>query len=355
MVSVPARRERTRVGSRRRIGASGGQRVRKLIFSMLAVGTAATGTAASAQTSGDFGSAVYQTVRNCGGTAATPCNGQGQRIIQSAIAGGAGQSASSTLTGTGTALGSSATADVKFVDFGFPQVKASVGAAGNVRVGDNIYTFQSYTYTGEEEFDLLLSASFHIVDSSTDGGNGLLPGGAIASAGFTVWNRDDFDFYASEEWSGVSGGFASPLSLVNQPYLFGQGYGCDDYQALGGPGPRALSFATRSLTGGEANIGIAQNNCEEQTLTLYRGDQFVIGSYVQLIANRGGFIDATGTFNLGLAPDTGEANAAAFRSGVVLGAAGVPEPATWACMIIGFGLTGGALRRRSRGTIRMPA
>ncbi|HEU4968186.1 PEPxxWA-CTERM sorting domain-containing protein, partial [Sphingomonas sp.] len=30
----------------------------------------------------------------------------------------------------------------------------------------------------------------------------------------------------------------------------------------------------------------------------------------------------------------------------------VPEPATWAMMIAGFGLIGGALRRRARATLR---
>jgi len=35
----------------------------------------------------------------------------------------------------------------------------------------------------------------------------------------------------------------------------------------------------------------------------------------------------------------------AFRSATVTGA--VPEPATWAMMIAGFGLVGGAMRRRS--------
>lgn len=35
-----------------------------------------------------------------------------------------------------------------------------------------------------------------------------------------------------------------------------------------------------------------------------------------------------------------------------LAATGVPEPATWAMMIVGFGLVGGTMRRRQRATVR---
>jgi hypothetical protein len=37
---------------------------------------------------------------------------------------------------------------------------------------------------------------------------------------------------------------------------------------------------------------------------------------------------------------------------VGLTAAGVPEPATWALMILGFGLTAAAMRRRNKATVR---
>jgi hypothetical protein len=34
------------------------------------------------------------------------------------------------------------------------------------------------------------------------------------------------------------------------------------------------------------------------------------------------------------------------------GLSAVPEPATWAMMILGFGLVGGVMRRRQRQTVR---
>lgn len=40
-------------------------------------------------------------------------------------------------------------------------------------------------------------------------------------------------------------------------------------------------------------------------------------------------------------------------SGEVLAAGGVPEPATWAMMIIGFGAVGGVMRRKSKVTTRV--
>ena len=323
-------------------------------FIALALGATLASTDAVAQSSDDHGSAILQTKRNCPASATTPCNGSGtgQGVVQRGSAGGSGQAASNTFTATGTGVGSTAFGSVAFGQLGFPEIKASVNAVGDVRVGNNIYAYQTYTYTGQDEFDLLLAANFHIVDSSTDVGAGSRPGGALTSAGFAIWNREDFFTYAGPDFAG-NAGFSTAASLYNQSYLFGQDVACDGYSDYtGGPGPRAVGSATRSLSGGEANLGVSQQNCGEETLTLYRGEQFVVASYAQLIANRNGFIDATGTFTLGLDPAGGEANIAAFRNGVVLGAVAVAEPATWACMIMGFGVVGGALRRRPRGAIR---
>ena len=312
--------------------------------------TAGVGNVQAQNVTHDFGSAVYQTLRNCGGTAATPCNGQGQAIIERSTVGGGNVEVNTTFNANpnGPGAGSSAFASVNSATaYGLPEIKASVNAVGNVRLGSNIFSFQTYTYQGDAEFDLLLSANFHIVDSSSDGMAGVGPGGTIASAGLTVWNADDFFTYADPFYTGTPGGFSSPNAFVNQPYLFGT-YSCGDFTPENGVprGPRAASYVSTPLGGGEANIGISQTNCEEQTLTLYKGDQFVIASYVQLIANRNGYIDATGTFSIGLDPAGGAANIAAFQNGVVPGLVAVPEPATWAMMLGGNGLAGGTLRRR---------
>lgn len=312
--------------------------------------TAGVGTVQAQSVTHDFGSAVYQTLRNCGGNAATPCNGQGQPVIERSTVGGGNVEVNTTFNANpnGPGAGSSGFASVTSATaYGLPEIKASVNAVGNVRLGSNIFSFQTYTYVGDADFDLLLNANFHIVDSSTDGMAGVAPGGTIASAGLTVWNADDFFSYADPYYTGTPGGFSNANALINQPYLFGT-YGCGDFTPANGVprGPRAASYVGTPLGGGEANIGIAQTNCEEQTLTLSKGDQFVIASFVQLIANRNAFIDATGTFTVGLDPAGGAANIAAFQNGVVTGLVAVPEPATWAMMIGGIGLAGGTLRRR---------
>lgn len=325
-----------------------------LVASALTAAVSAAGTAQAQSTTVDFGSAVLQTLRNCEVGAATPCNGIGQPVIQQNRVGGGGVEVNTRLTAspTGPGAGSGAFASVSSATaYGLPEIKASVDAVGNVRLGNNIYSFQTYTYTGEDEFDLLLNANFHIVDSSTDGALGTAPGGTIASAAFSVWDAEDFFFYADPYYTGTDNGFSTANSILNQSYLFGS-FGCGDFTPENDlpVGPRASSFTSGPLAGGEANIGIAQTNCGEETLTIYKGEQFVIASFVQLIANRDGFVDATGTFTVGLDPAGGAANIAAFQNGVVPGLVAVPEPATWAMMIGGIGLAGGALRRRKART-----
>ncbi len=312
------------------------------------------GTGAQAQTATDFGSVVYESKRNCPADAAAACNGQGtaQRTVQSASAGGSGKAATSTMIAAGTGVGSNAYGSATFGGFGLPEIKASATAVGAVRISTFVAAYQSYTYNGEDDFDLLLNATFHIDGSSTDGADGTHPGGAIASAGFAIWDADDFFAYSDPYFAG-DGGFSAPAALYNQGMLFGT-FQCEDFAAYADPvdlphGARATNWNGKTLSGGETSIGTSQQNCEEETLTISKGDQFVIAAYAQVVTNRDGFVDATGTFNVNFDPAMGEANIAAFQSGVQLGLSPVPEPASWAMMIVGFGAIGGAARR-SRST-----
>ena len=308
-------------------------RLTPLILALAAAGSA---TAAGAQSSSTgYGSAIYQTVRNCPATPSVACNGigSGQGVVSRAEAGGGGQSATLGSPNSAFAYG-----NIRFGSFGFPEIKASVNAAGLTRIGDNIYAYQNYVYTGAAEFDLLLSGNLHIVNSTADNSDGTHPGGAIAQASFAIWNKADFDAYAG------TGFGATAASIYGKGFLFGSGAPCSAYE----PGdimPRAATYVSRILTGGETNLAVAQQNCNEDTLTLFQGDEFVIATAINLFANRGGAIDATGTFTIDLSPETSAADAAAFRNNVTF-ASGVPEPATWAMMIGGFGLIGGGMRRR---------
>jgi hypothetical protein len=84
-----------------------------------------------------------------------------------------------------------------------------------------------------------------------------------------------------------------------------------------------------ALTGASTVVGIS-NNLSGYTST---GGSFSYGNTSSLnliLPNSVTFTSASGTFLSGVGP----------------GAGGVPEPASWAMLIMGFGLTGGMMRRR---------
>jgi hypothetical protein len=67
-------------------------------------------------------------------------------------------------------------------------------------------------------------------------------------------------------------------------------------------------------------------------------------------ANSGSFRLIFGDYSAGSSDNQG-----ALLDNVKLSIAGVPEPATWAMMIMGFGLIGGAMRSRKATTVRFAA
>ncbi|MHA6722200.1 PEPxxWA-CTERM sorting domain-containing protein [Sphingomonas sp. RS2018] len=298
---------------------------------------AVASTGASAQvTNNAYGSASLQTVRNCPTDGSTLCNGVGadQAVVSRSQTGGTGV-ANQVSYDVGTS--GRAKASVGFATgLGLPEIKLDAYSGASTRIGNNVYAWQTYTYNGADEFDILLSGNFHIVDSSTNATNGALPGGANAAAGFAIWNKADFFSYMPAT--------ATAAQINSRAYLFG-GSPCSDFE--GGPGPRASSLSAISLTGGaNQSFSVGQQNCGEQTLTLYKGDEFVIASFAQLTVNRGGWADATGTFTVDLDPSVDAATRQAFASSVTFQTPGaVPEPATWAMMILGFGMVGGTMRR----------
>lgn len=308
---------------------------------------AAAGLAASqpvsAQTTTGYGSASIQAVRGCPANATTACDGQGtgQGTIQRNITGGGGVVNSVAFDAGANGRGS---ANVAFGGLGLPEIKLDVYSGTGTRVSNTLFAWQTYTWNGPDEFDILLNATFHIVNSSTDGSSGAKAGGAIATAGFAIWNKADFLSNLSSS--------ATATDVVSRGYLFGASP-CGDFEP-GDAAPRASTITSQALSGGaNQSIALSQTNCREQTLTIGNGDEFVIAGFAQLTGNRGGWADATGTFTIGLDPAIGaEAQRTFASSAAFVAPSAVPEPATWAMMAVGFGAIGAGMRRRIRAHIR---
>jgi hypothetical protein len=69
---------------------------------------------------------------------------------------------------------------------------------------------------------------------------------------------------------------------------------------------------------------------------------------MQTIANRNGYLDATNTIRVKLSESLPEEVRQTLQENVVTARSLVPEPASWAMMIAGFGVVGAAARRRHR-------
>jgi hypothetical protein len=300
------------------------------------------------------GSASLATLRNCSAvTGADPCDGTGlgQSIATRSYGGGAG------IAGWNT-LASGANQAWSFVAFDatydLPTIRAATRAPGDVRMNINVYAYQSYVWTGPVGGDFSISGDLHIVDSSVSGpdgpdpdgpgplepiSGGAYPNGAIYSAYAAVWDPS------------IIAGLTTPEDLFNT--LF--------YAPCGTSGVLGAQQIGGKLTGGEATYTATTSACSAGSLFLTPGQEVLVVVGLQLPVNRGGWADSSATFTTGLGKDltpeqvqvVEQSIVSAVSSGAgVISAAAVPEPASWAMLIAGFGLTGAAMRRRGAGFAR---
>jgi hypothetical protein len=191
---------------------------------------------------------------------------------------------------------------------------------------------QAFTWNGAA-IDLHaddLQATVHYI-----GNNGGQPANSV-TAGFALLDSSVIDDPTlGAAWFGLKGS--------------GQGQPTGAFSATcATPGAVGIADNGASHLNGEHASSFGATNCGDGVLHLETGDQFVIWEKLFLTEATPGAIDATHTFSLGFSdkvlPETqgfiaSNLSIASFRPSI-------PEPGTWALMLVGFGGLGAALRRR---------
>lgn len=289
-----------------------------------------------------FGSAALDTYRNCATTATTaPCDGAtpNQQIISQSITGGVSATANTALS---LPDGSFANSQVSFGGLDLPVIRGETSALGNERMNVNAFGYQTYTYTGAAGTPFSITGALHIVDSSANGVadgvdpsnpslpllGGTFPGGAIGTAYVGIWDTSIVSSFTDVN-SIFSALFLALCDAAN-PHVLGSG------------------TLSQTLTGGDQTLSVSTTSCSGSPLLLTPGEEVLVVAGLQLPVNRGGFADATHTFTTELDPNLPAQARAALTAGLVSARSvlGVPEPSSWALMLVGFLSLGGALRGR---------
>ncbi|MBL8555806.1 MAG: PEPxxWA-CTERM sorting domain-containing protein [Phenylobacterium sp.] len=285
-------------------------------------GLALPGTASAERV---YGSSGILTNRPCPPDAET-CVGL-RNFGQFAGGVGVGFSTSAEIIG-----GASAAAAVSFGDGYLPTIKAASAAGIETRTGASAVAFRTFTYDGDAAIDLALQGTLHYITSGD---------------------------YEESEAPG-EGQLYAQLAILPVSAIAGYDAATSTIELIGNDAVNfadcstgAMAFASaRALgTSGEhtVNLGFTRG-CDGEALTFSKGDSFVLVATLQAISNRGGFINAMNTFSVQYDEENTVYTGTTDRVGLaalqqtVNGA--VPEPGTWALMIMGFGGAGAMLRRR---------
>ena len=280
------------------------------------------------------GSASLATHRDCSSvTAAQVCDGSGpgQTIVTRSYGGGVGIGGFNSLD---IGSGNFAWSDIGFGAFDLPEIRAFTQAAGNVRMNINAFGFQSFLFSGPSGTPFSLTGNLNIVNSSSNPLGGALPGGAIYSQYVGIWNPS------------VLAGLTTAQELFNA--LF--------YADCSTSGVLGFGSSFGDLPGGPQNYSASTSACSAGSLDLVSGQEVVVVAGLQLPVNRGGFADSSATFKTTFDQTLSPQTLAALQAGLTSAEArgvplvnipAVPEPATWATMILGFFMAGGLIRRRN--------
>jgi hypothetical protein len=280
---------------------------------------------------GDFGSAAFLSRRDCGAIAATTNCMPGPPLtpprLETFNPGGPGKTVNATMFPGG---GGKLVGQVQYGQLDLPTIKAGAWAGAGTRVGSTVTSYMHYRYTGWFDAVYALDA---VVDWKTSGASLQLQNG--------------FGEYAGEA-SGVALLWMFDAALFPRFTSAGQITDFTVNKTCGSAGVLAYGELpmTRALAGyHEGKIGL-NTACGGGALMVTPGQEFVIMAVFQSVANRGGYMDATNTFRVQLAEDLPEDAKNLLQETLVSARSVVPEPASWAMMIAGFGLVGAMARRR---------
>ncbi len=211
-------------------------------------------------------------------------------------------------------------------DLGLPQVRASaVGAPDAFNFG-YAQAYQAYTWNGASGIDLNVSTFIGRLDYTAGGA----PGSSFVRASLAIIDGSLRGSQAIQDAWGTVGQFGSFNATCGTPGAIGLG-------------------TTGTLTSLGPVSTLVSPTCGVGTFHLEPGQEFFVQSRLFAGHFGGGYTDASHTFSVEISPDAPiEIQEALARnlSQSPGSLAPVPEPATWALMIGGFGLAGAMLRRR---------
>lgn len=314
-----------------------------------------------------------------------------------------GQSAASVWLDSYTVGGAAGT----MVDFSFT---VSVDGLVNVPGDDHSWNYKlialrgdGWTATGRMDFDDWPANTPRNYYHTGDSFDRVFLNRVRPDGGFTQLDARDFEgvnnyaanggevgaFQTNGFWDESSGTFIR--TLINGNNLIEQHYGPLAFRQRTNNGPwsqpvpyqqnPSLLTLRNNLIAGYALIGTAElcfgqdNECANQSIpgtdltlsfSMLAGSTFSLAGYMFADDVYNGTIDFYNTAKLtGISVSQGGSLNAASGTLVDLGngqygyeavlAAAVPEPSAWALLILGFGLTGGAMRRRTRSAVQARA
>lgn len=197
---------------------------------------------------------------------------------------------------------------------------------------------QGYTNSSETPLVIPLNAFSGLVDYIS------VPGFGRVSASLAVTTNAILDPAVAALW------WQSPTDVPGAFGRFSAGCGTPGALAIGNP-----AVASTTAAGVTQYLGVTTASCTGQANhVLNPGETFYVWSKLGVLRSGGGVTDAGQTFVVSITPEALDAvvdvlPSLTLASGANLNIptdAAIPEPSTWALLIIGFGLTGSMVRRR---------